>query len=339
MKRLFEFLSRLREPALFVLIAGGLWGVREFGLIPERWRPHADIAAQFLVIAAIGWALTSLLDLTLKRHIQRLELKNKTLGVRRDITRIDVFRRIAVMIGALATLAAALTVVPWARQIGVSLFASAGIAGIAVGIAARPVLANLIAGLQIAFTQPVKLDDVVVVEGEWGWVEEISLFFVVVRTWDLRRLVVPLSHIIEKPFENWSRRSTRINGAVYFALDYEAPVEEMREKLQEICKASRAWDGNFATILVTDARETHIIVRALASAGDADNAWILRCEIREQMISWLRSEYPEALPRLRADAVLEESGPDSHPKTQRGPGAHARDAGAVRETDEVSPNR
>lgn len=306
MKRILEFLARMREPALLVLIGGGLWGMREFALIPERWRAHADIAAQFLIIAAIGWALTSLLDLVLSRHIQRLEHRNQTLGVRRDITRVDVFRRIAVMVGALATLAAALTVIPWARQIGVSLFASAGIAGIAVGIAARPVLSNLIAGLQIAFTQPVKLDDVVVVEGEWGWVEEISLFFVVVRTWDLRRLVVPLSHIIEQPFENWSRRSTRINGAVYFALDYEAPIEAMREKLLEICRASDAWDGKFATILVTDAKETHIVVRALASAENADNAWVLRCEIREQIITWLREHYPKALPRLRADAVLEE---------------------------------
>lgn len=339
MKRFFEFLGRLRDPALLVLLAGGLWAVREFALIPERWRPHAEIGAQFLLIAAIGWALTGLLDLALKRHIQRLEHKNQTLGVRRDITRVDVFRRIAVMIGALATLAAALTVIPWARQIGVSLFASAGIAGIAVGIAARPVLSNLIAGLQIAFTQPVKLDDVVVMEGEWGWVEEIGLFFVVVRTWDLRRIVVPLSHIIEKPFENWSRRSTRINGAVYFALDYEAPIEAMREKLTEICKASDAWDGNFATILVTDARETHIIVRALASAANADNAWVLRCEIREQMITWLRECYPEALPRLRADAVLEEPLVRGDRTPQGRPGENSGEEDADREATEISPNR
>lgn len=209
------------------------------------------------------------------------------------------------VIGAVATIAAALTVLPFARQIGVSLFASAGIAGIAVGLAARPMLSNLIAGLQIAFTQPIRIDDVVIVEGEWGWIEEIGIFYVVVRIWDWRRLVVPLSYFIEKPFQNWTRRSASIIGSVFWRLDYRAPVGAMREKLNELCKANELWDGDVVNLQLTESHADTIEVRALMSARTSPQAWDLRCHVREEMLAWLQTEHAYALPRVRAEAAVD----------------------------------
>ncbi len=194
------------------------------------------------------------------------------------------------------------------KQFGVSLFASAGIAGIAVGIAARPMLSNLIAGLQIAFTQPIRLDDAVVLEDEWGWIEEIGLFYVVVRLWDWRRLIVPLSYFIEQPFQNWTRKSASIIGSVFWSLDYRAPVSEMREKLTEICRATPLWDGDVVNLQVTDTDTATIRVRALASAKNSPDAWDLRCFIREKMIAWLQEKHPEALPRMRGELDMRPEG-------------------------------
>jgi small-conductance mechanosensitive channel len=160
-------------------------------------------------------------------------------------------------------------------------------------------LSNLIAGLQIAFTQPIRLDDAVVLEDEWGWIEEIGLFYVVVRIWDWRRLIVPLSYFIEQPFQNWTRKSANIIGSVFWSLDYRAPVSEMREKLAEICRATPLWDGDVVNLQVTDTGMNTIRIRALASAKNSPDAWDLRCFIREKMIIWLQDKHPEALPRIR----------------------------------------
>ena len=209
------------------------------------------------------------------------------------------------MSGGFITVAAALTLLPGVRQIGVSLFASAGIAGLALGLAARPMLSNLIAGLQIAFTQPIRIKDAVVVEGEWGWIEEIGLFYVVIKIWDWRRLVVPLSYFIEKPFQNWTRESASIIGSVFWSVDYTAPVKAMRTKLEDICKTTPLWDGDVVNLQVSDTTDTTLTVRALASARNSPQAWDLRCYIREEMIAWLQETYPEALPRVRAEAQVQ----------------------------------
>jgi small-conductance mechanosensitive channel len=204
----------------------------------------------------------------------------------------------------LLTIGAALMSFPEVRQYGYSLFASAGVAGIVAGFAARPVLSNLLAGVQLAMTQPIRLQDVVIVEGEWGTIEEITSTYVVVRIWDLRRLIVPLSYFIEKPFQNWTRESAALTGVVYFYLDYRAPIGIIREKLEDIVKQSKFWNGKAVSVQVTDAKETTIEVRAIMSAGDAGQAWNLRCEVREKMIDFLQREHPEALPRQRADVAL-----------------------------------
>lgn len=311
MARFFRLLNRLKVPFGLVVLAIGLFATVEFDLIPDAWSPArwdgaAVIAANALLIAAAGWTITTLVDGFIHGRIRKLDLSGTdSFYARKSVTRLDMLRRIWIVFGAVATLGAALTVIPAVRQIGVSLFASAGIAGIAVGIAARPVLSNLIAGLQIAFTQPMRLNDVVIVEGEWGRIEEIDLFYVIVRIWDLRRLVVPLSYFIEQPFENWSRSSTQLIGVVYWSLDYRAPVEAMREKLHEICEADKRWDGDAIGLLVTDSIGENIQVRAIASARDSSDAWELRCHIREQMITWLQDKHPEALPVARSEARIE----------------------------------
>jgi small-conductance mechanosensitive channel len=187
------------------------------------------------------------------------------------------------------------------RQFGIGLFASAGIAGIIAGLAARPVLSNLLAGVQLAITQPIRIDDAVVVENEWGRIEDITSTFVVIKLWDLRRLIVPLSYFIERPFQNWTRESSSLLGSVLIYTDYSVPVERVREKVAEIVAHSKNWDGNLAKVQVTDSRESTLELRVLVSARDSSATFDLRCEIREKLIGFLQEEYPSVLPRRRLD--------------------------------------
>ena len=188
---------------------------------------------------------------------------------------------------------------PPVRQIGTSLLASAGLAGLAAGFAAKPVLGNLIAGLQIAISQPIRLDDVVIVEGEWGRIEEISGTYVVVKIWDERRMVIPLQYFIEKPFQNWTRDGASLIGSVMLYLDYSVPLDIIRAELKKIVEASPLWDHNIAHVQLTELRETNIEVRILVTARDAPRAFDLRCEVREKLIAFLQTQYPNALPRIR----------------------------------------
>jgi small-conductance mechanosensitive channel len=187
------------------------------------------------------------------------------------------------------------------NQIGTSLLASAGIGGIILGFAARPVLSNLLAGMQIALTQPFRIDDVLYVQGEWCWVEEVSATYVVLRVWDLRRLVVPLQWFIENPFQNWSRNSADLIGTAFIWLDYGIEVEPLRQEFMRLLMASPDWDGVTASVQVVDASDKAIQLRFLMSAKNSNTLWNLRCEIREQMIAFIRQHYPQHLPRVRAE--------------------------------------
>ncbi|WP_084398432.1 mechanosensitive ion channel family protein [Henriciella aquimarina] len=299
------WIGRLRTPVLILLTALALWAGATYVWPLHELAGETIIAVRFLTICAVGWAITSFTDLDIKRRMAKLDIDvADNMQARKTATRLDVMRRVIVVVGAIATLACALVVVPWARQLGVSLLASAGIVGIAVGLAARPVLSNLIAGIQIAFTQPIRIEDAVVLENEWGWIEEIDLFYVVVRIWDRRRLIVPLTYFIEKPFQNWTRTSGTIIGSVYWWLDYRAPVAKMRDKLEEIVRSTDLWDGEVVNLQVSETDKMTIQVRALATASTSPRAWDLRCYIREQMINWLQAEHPEAFPRLRARAEV-----------------------------------
>lgn len=271
----------------------------------------AEVTRQLLkvgVVVLLGWSAAIAINATARRVARRHDIGvEDNLTARRIHTQINILRRTSLVGVFLLTLGTSLMIFPAVRSFGVSLFASAGVAGLVLGFAARPILTNLIAGMQIALTQPIRIDDVLIVEGEWGWVEEITTTYVVIRIWDQRRLIVPLSHFIEKPFENWTRESAAILGVVLWHLDYRAPIAEMRKKLEELLYANKLWDGKVANLQVVDSGVATITVRALMSARNSPTAWDLRCEIREQMLEWLRAEYPEALPRVRA--LIDESRP------------------------------
>jgi small-conductance mechanosensitive channel len=185
------------------------------------------------------------------------------------------------------------------RQFGASILASAGIAGIVVGLAAQRSIATLLAGFQIAMTQPIRVDDVVIVEGEWGRIEDITLTYVVVKVWDQRRLIVPMTHFLERPFQNWTRTSAEMLGTVLLYADYSVPVGELRDELTRILSHSRYWDGRVNVLQVTESKEYSVELRALVSAADASQAWELRCEVREQLVTFMQRRHPESLPRLR----------------------------------------
>jgi hypothetical protein len=195
----------------------------------------------------------------------------------------------------------ALMTFPAVRQVGASLLASAGVAGLVAGIAARPVLGNLIAGLQIALSQPIRLDDVVVIQGEWGRVEEITGTYVSIRIWDQRRLIVPLQWFIENPFTNWTRNSSQIIGTVFFFVDYRMPLAPMREELERILQNAPEWDKRVQVLQVTDATEKSMQLRVLVSSFDSGLNWDLRCRVREGLLNFMQSSYPQFLPRTRAD--------------------------------------
>jgi small-conductance mechanosensitive channel len=258
--------------------------------------------ARLGLVAAIAWAIIALTGVIEDIVTAKFPLDVRdNLNARQVHTRIRVLRRIAVILIVGLAVSAILMSFPSLRRLGTSILASAGIAGIVVGIAARPTLSNLIAGVQVALTEPIRLDDVVIVEGEWGWIEEIRTTYVVVRIWDLRRLVLPLSYFIEKPFQNWTRTTAELLGTVYLYADYTLPVPEIREELKKILQAAPQWDQRVGVLQVTNANERTIELRALMSAKDSPAAWDLRCYVREKLIAFMQQNYPDSLPQVRIE--------------------------------------
>ena len=244
------------------------------------------------------------LDVSSAIYLRRFDLgAEDNLLARKHVTQVRVLRRTLSTLIVLITVAAALMTFDSVRQFGIGLFASAGIAGIVVGLAARPVLSNLLAGVQIAVTQPIRIDDSVVVENESGRIEDITSTYVVVKLWDLRRLIVPLSYFIERPFQNWTRDSSTMHGTVFVYADHSVPVERVREQVAAIVANSKNWDGDVAKVQVTDAKESSIELRVLLSARDSGALFELRCEVREGLIAFLQRECPDALPRQRQEVV------------------------------------
>ncbi len=267
----------------------------------EAWVTNI-LTIAFVVLT--GWVALVVTNVAADLYMRRFDVSTAdNLQARKHVTQVRILKRAADTLIVVITVAAALMTFEEVRQYGVSLFASAGAAGLVVGLAARPVLSNLIAGVQIAVTQPIRIDDAVVVEGEWGWIEEITSTYVVIRLWDWRRLIVPLSYFIEKPFQNWTRETSAVIGSVLIYADYTVPVERVRAKLEEIVKASPLWDGRVVNLQVTEAKERAIELRALVSSDTSPKAWDLRCAVREQLIAFLQAEFPHALPRMRAEVV------------------------------------
>jgi small-conductance mechanosensitive channel len=258
-------------------------------------------AISVLLIAMVAFMLFQTVDagaaFVLRRH--RLDVSDN-LQARSISTQVMVLNMVSLTIIGIFSLASMLMVFDSVRQFGASILASAGVAGIVIGFAAQRSIATLLAGFQIALTQPIRVDDVVIVEEEFGRVEDITLTYVVLQLWDLRRLVVPITYFIEKPFENWTRTSAEIVGSVFLHVDYGVPLEALRAEFSNILRASRRWDGKVSALQVTDAKEHTLEIRALASAADASIAWDLRCEIREKLIAFIQRKYPDSLPRFRA---------------------------------------
>jgi small-conductance mechanosensitive channel len=273
------------------------------------WLPLASImvsrlnhAVALALIACTGWLAVALLDVLQDYISQRHAAEaGNNLAVRRVRTQVQVLRHTAVVVVVIATIAIMVMTFPSARHVGESLFASAGLAAVIAGLAARSTFSNLLAGVQIALSQPIRLDDVVIVEGEWGWIEEITMTYVVVRIWDLRRLVLPISYFIEKPFQNWTRNAADLLGTAFIYADYTVPVQEVREELHRILQASGMWDGKVWGLQVSNATERTLEMRALMSAPESSEAWDLRCYVREKLVAFLQQNYPESLPRTRGE--------------------------------------
>ncbi len=317
---------RLRLPSqLGVAGLAGLFILPRLTASPRIADGLRHAFALILILALTMLAVRGLM-LAARLYLARFDMQaSDNLGARRVHTQLLVVSRILGSIIWLIGIAAAIMTFPSVRQLGTSILASAGIAGLVVGLAAQRTLGNFLAGLQIALSEPINLDDVVIVENEWGRVEEITATYVVVKIWDERRLIVPFSWFIERPFENWTRRTSQILGTVFLWMDYSVPVDDIRREARRIAEASADWDRRVIAVQVTDTTDRAVQVRVLASAPDAGKAFSLRCELREKLIAFLQREHPAALPRTRAfvDGGLELAGVGSDQPTLPGGGGNS----------------
>jgi hypothetical protein len=294
-------LKHSERPARVLLpLLAALWIVRQSS-VPQEFIGTVSHALGLAIIGCIGWLLIDLSNIFREIVVERYDLTlADNYSARRIHTQVTVLRRVLVVVIVLLTIALMLMTFQQVRHFGETVAASAGLAGIVAGLAARSTLSSLIAGVQVAITQPIKLEDVVIVEGEWGRIEEILTTFVVVRIWDQRRMIVPLTYFIEKPFQNWTRRSSDIMGTVFLYVDYTVPVEEIRQELQRIVQSSSLWDGRVCGLQVTNTTDKAMELRCLVSSADSSKSFDLRAFVREQMIAYIQKHYPESLPQVRA---------------------------------------
>ncbi|MFI6105064.1 mechanosensitive ion channel family protein [Streptomyces sp. NPDC051310] len=321
---LWDLLRRCRIPLQVVLLTALLRGSYR----QTRWQvivSHQAAIGQVLSLVLIGasaWLVVRIAAAIVESSYARYASSTRDAArVRRVRTQVTLIMRIVTAVVGVVAVAAMLLTFPDFRTIGTSMLASAGIIGIVAGVAAQSTLGNLFAGFQIAFGDMVRIGDTVVVDGEWGVVEEVTLTFLAVRTWDERRITMPVSYFTSKPFENWSRGGAQMTGTIFFHLDHTAPVGLMRDKLQDILHACSAWDGRDWSLAVTDTTPTTIQVRAVVTAKDADDIWTVRCAVREQMVAWLCREHPYALPRVATATAAPAPSPDGQWHDDRPPRA------------------
>jgi small-conductance mechanosensitive channel len=296
--------QQLRRPSLLLVPALAAKMTLPLARLPDAVAGPLHHGLWIVLIAGIAWTLISLTAVIDDFLGERFVLsKRDNLEARRIHTRFRVLRRILVIVVLFLAVASVLLTFDSVRQIGAGLLASAGVAGIVIGLAMRPTVETLLAGLQLALTEPINLDDVVIVEGEWGRIEEITATYVVVHIWDDRRLIVPVRTFLDQAFQNWTRVRADLLGQVNVHVDYRTPVEPVRQAVGEIVAGSKLWDRRFWNLQVVDADARSMQLRVLVSASDSSNAWDLRCEVREKLIAHLQEHHPESLPRLRA--VLE----------------------------------
>ena len=314
---------RTQSPGRLALVVAAVSGALKIAPVPDNLeRPllHALLVA-FIVL--VGWAVMTAADigtaLYLRKH--RTDVADN-LHARKMLTQTRILRRLLNVVVFVITAALVLMTIPGVKQVGVSLLAAGGAAGIIVGLALQPVLSNLLAGVQIAFTQPIRIDDAVVVQNEFGHVEEIKSTYVVIRLRDDRRLIVPLKYFLDQPFQNWTRESSELIAEAMLLVDQRVPIAELRRTVEDIVKAWPGWDGKLLRVEVHDVRERSLEVRCRMSVRNAAEAVALRSEVREKVIGWLQREYPAALPRNGVEFMPPEAeptplAPRSRPAEQR----------------------
>ncbi|WP_240773458.1 mechanosensitive ion channel family protein [Pontibacter sp. SGAir0037] len=272
--------------------------------MPDHVQANFKRVFELLNIGVFGWLmikLTSVVEDIIQINYQLSKADN--IRERKLLTQLGFLKKLIIVLIGFMTISLILLSFDPVRRLGTGLLTSAGIAGIVVGLAAQQSIANLLAGLQLAFSQPIRIDDVLVLEGEFGRVEEITLTYVVLRIWDQRRMVLPLKYFIEKPFQNWTRSSSEILGTVYLYTDYTIPVDALREELNRILAATDLWDGKVAGLQVTDSKERTLELRVLVSAVSSGIAWDLRCLVREKLVTFIQQNYPNSLPKVRTELI------------------------------------
>ncbi len=299
-----SILKHLRAPLrlLFPLIVIRISIPAHSIAIPSDAVGYLSIVMSTILIITVAWILIRVTNVIedIVLHQYKIDVKDN-LEARKIFTQMDIVRKIFIFIICILSLAAVLMNFENFRHIGTSLLASAGVAGLIIGFAAQRTIANVLAGFQIALSQPIRIDDVVIVENEWGRIEEITLTYVVVAIWDMRRLVLPISYFIEQPFQNWTRTSADILGTVFLYVYYTIPINEIRKELGRILQQSEYWDGKVWRLHTTEAKEQTVEIRALMSAPDSGAAWELRCEVREKLIEFVQKNYPDGLPKFRTE--------------------------------------
>ncbi|WP_157246539.1 mechanosensitive ion channel family protein [Nonomuraea typhae] len=289
-----------------VIVVNLVFNPGQFGTTPRDLSRDAaiDHGLGLVTIACVTWLIVgaayAVTDVILD-HLVLVEGEQNR-RARRIMTQIALVRRVATAVIVVVALGAMLFSFPQVRALGAGLLASAGIAGAIVGIAAQSTIGNMLAGLQLAFSDALRLDDVVVVNNEWGRIEELTLTYVVLRLWDERRLVLPVSYFTQNPFENWTRHGSRVLAVVYLRMDWSVPVDALREELHRYIQENPLWDQKDWTMQVTDVLPNGLVeVRALMSAADSASAWDLKCDVREHLVGYVRKNHPDALPRFRVD--------------------------------------
>ncbi|KWV95234.1 mechanosensitive ion channel family protein [Erythrobacter sp. AP23] len=300
---------RLATPTRIALVALALvLAAREIPAFETVW----EKVAGFVMPALVGWIALAILHALVETMKLRADITvADNLAARRRRTKLTMLSRIATFIIIFVTVGLVLLSIPGVRDIGLTLVASAGLAGLAVGAAAQPALKSLIAGVQMALTEPINIEDVVIIEGEWGWIEEIRTTYVVVKIWDERRLIVPTTRFLEGAFQNWTKTTAQLLGSVMLYLDPATRIGPIRAEFERRIRANERWDGRVQVVQVTDTKRDAIEVRLLMSAKDSPTLFDLRCDIREGMLEWLADTMPEAFARLRIVSPESESPADA----------------------------
>lgn len=312
--------SRLKFPIIILFIAVAIQAVlinREI-ITDESQVDFFQQLRSILLIFSFTWFIIVAIRVTKNQFLKQFDVTTQNnLRARKFYTQFNIIERISIFVVVLFALGIALLTFDGVEEIGVSILTSAGIAGIILGLSAQKVFGTIFAGIQIAIAQPIRIDDVVIVEGEWGKIEEIKLTYVVVKIWDKRRLVLPTTYFIEKPFQNWTRNSSDILGTVYIYTDFDLPIDKLREELTRLLNATELWDREVNVIQVTDVTERTMELRALMSAKDAPTAWDLRVYARENLLKFIKENYPGSLPRTRLEikeGLPRQEGPSNGPQ-------------------------